>query len=219
MLTKNQFGCFVALVVASSSSVAQAPNASEAKIQFSESLRQESLTTHEESGFSSSTDIRSVSKGKLKLAAEWPIADIGSPDPKTIFRIQVGGFVFEQPLGSDPAYRLGNTRAKLVQTTPNGNTQVIVATANIQWAKNKLIAKIDATIPDTKPIAAADYTSTLAGTIDAQTKATLRFSNQTTAILIPIKVKVRRKTAGNDDRYFEVLTVNLSGETVIGQRQ
>jgi hypothetical protein len=84
-----------------------------------------------------------------------------------------------------------------------------VATANLQWDKNKLTAKIEAALPDTKPIAAPDFTSALAGTVDAQTKATIRFGNQSTELSIPIKVKVRRKTAGNDERYGEVVTLDL----------
>ena len=213
MLNRKSYLCVAALVVASASSagLSHAPSPSEAKIQFTESLRQESLTTHEENGFSSSTDTRSVSKGKLKLTAEWPIPVLESPDPKTVFRIQIGNFEFEQPLSADPNYRPGNTRAKLVQTTPNGKTQIIVATANLQWDKNKLTAKIQATIPDTKAIAAPDFTSALAGTVDAQTKATIRFGNQSSELSIPITVKIRRKTAGNDERYGEVVTVDLKG--------
>jgi len=203
--------CFAALVVASAFAVnPPLGEFSFPKIQFTESLRQESFTTHEESGFSSSTETRTASKGKLKLTAEWPIP-LELADPKTVFRIQVGSFEFEQPLSADPNYHSGNTRAKLVQTTPNGKTQIIVATANLQWDKNKLTAKIEATIPDTKAIAAPDFTSALAGTVDAQTKATIRFGNQSSEISIPITVKIRRKTTGNDERYGEVVTVDLSG--------
>ena len=201
--------CFAALIVASAFAVNPTLNElSVPKIQFTETLRQESLTTHEENGFSSSTETRTASKGKLKLTAEWPIP-LDLADPKTVFRIQVGNFEFEQPLSTDPNYRPGNTRAKLIQTTPNGKSQIVVATANLQWDKNKLTAKIEATIPDTKPIAAPDFTSALAGTVDAQTKATIRFGNQSTELSIPIKVKVRRKTAGNDERYGEVVTLDL----------
>ena len=206
--------CFAALSVASAFAVnPPLSDFSFPKIQFTESLRQESLTTHEESGFSSSTETRTASKGKLKLTAEWPIP-LQSPDPKTVFRIQVGNFEFEQPLSADPNYRPGSTRANLVQTTPNGKTQIIVATANLQWEKDKLTAKIEATIPDTKAIAAPDFTSHLAGTIDAQTNATIRFGDQSTELSIPIKVKIRRKTAGNDERYGEVVTVDLKGRTL-----
>jgi hypothetical protein len=215
MLNRKPYLSFAALIVASASAAGldHAPNLSDVKLQFTETLRRESLTTHEETGFSSSTDTRSVSKGKLKLTAEWPIPNLESLDPKTVFRIQVGNFEFEQPLSTDANYRPGNTRAKLVQTTPNGKTQIIVATANLQWDKNKLTAKIEAALPDTKPIAAPDFTSALAGTVDAQTKATIRFGNQSTELSIPIRVKVRRKTAGNDERYGEVVTVDLKGRT------
>jgi hypothetical protein len=210
MFSQKPYLSFAALIVASAFAV-EPPLGEYAlpKIEFTETLRHESLTTHEESGFSSSTETRTASKGKLKLTAEWPISNLESLDPKTVFRIRVGNFEFDQPLSTDPNYRPGNTRAKLIQTTPNGKSQIVVATANLHWDKNTLTAKIEATIPDIKAIAAQDFTTHLAGTIGAQTKAAIRFGDQAAEMSLPMTVKVRRKTAGNDERYGEVVTVEL----------
>jgi hypothetical protein len=211
----NRFALVVVgLVAVALSSAAGVRDAKPAKLQFVESYRQESMTRTMESGFSTSTETRTASKGKLALAAEFPL-DAVTPTRETEFFLSAGGFEFKQILGSDPSFRPGDTSAKLLLTRPSesGKSQFVLATAELRWTKERLFVKIEAKLPEVKPVAATDFLGSLPGDVSAASTVSLRFGAESAALNLNIEGKLRKRTAGGGDVFGEVITVDIKGRT------
>lgn len=186
------------------------------KVGFSESLRKESLTTHESSGFSSSTESRSVSVSKWNMKIEVPLskADYDSIGPTTEFALKFGAFSMNGTLDDDTAYRAGDKKAQITVRVKNesSNSYTTLAAAKLQWTADKLTVNVESKANWASPLVASDFTGSLKGGIEGESPAVIRFGSRVAEGVVPFKGKLNRKTAGNDSVFGEVVTIDLKGD-------
>lgn len=187
-------------------------SAIKAKLRFSEFYRKESLLPREAAGATAVANTGETGRGTLKLSIDMLVAREKSAtfDAATPFSVKLGGFEFGSTLGSDPQYQPGKKTATLIlaANSPSGNSRVILATAVLNWEREKMTVRIDADEPaGGKPVAAEDFLASLPGKVKAETTAEIQIADHKIDMAVPFTGHVKRKTSGGG--ISEVVTVEL----------
>jgi hypothetical protein len=115
--------------------------------------------------------------GHLSLDARIPLdpADVATFDGETWFAIAVGGLEFDEELASDPEWSPGETSARLVARTEEGDEQVV---AQLEWTSDRLAVHVEADIGDMVfGVAADEYTGEDPRRIKDETAGEIVFGN------------------------------------------
>ncbi len=194
--------------------------AASSHISFSESLRFESKTVSQSSGFSSSSSGESVTVSKWNLSLEMPIteAEAGPINGDTQFSLRMGPFQYSGTLKDDPSYSVGKTSAKLAvrQENQSKNTRTVLVAVSLKWDNGKLTAKLESKGQTSKSLAAEDFIHSLPGDINAEAKATIKFGKKTSSLEVPFSGKLKRKTGDaatiEGDVHGEAVTIDIKGD-------
>lgn len=185
-----------------------------AKLKFSEVFRKETVIAREVPVGTTATEMPQAARGTLKLSVDMhlPKEESAAFDAATPLAVKLGGFEFGSTLGSDPQYQPGKTTATLIlaANSPSGNSRVILATAVLNWEREKLRIRIDADTPaGGQPVAAWDFLASLPGKVKAETTAQIQLGDQKTDIVVPFTGKITHKTTSSDRTTSVVVTVEL----------
>lgn len=178
----------------------------EPKFSVSESIRHESLTTRD---FNSS-ETQSITVGKMTFHAEVPLHIDGNFDPSTPVTVKVGDFSFSGTLKDDVKYQPGRNQARLSQRegAPNSAVRTVNGTVNLKWTKDKLTVDVESK----SGLAAGKYVENVAGDQKGEVNAVVELGGQRVEANIPFAAKIRRKTAGNENQFGQVVTIDLKGK-------
>jgi hypothetical protein len=178
----------------------------EPKFSVSESVRHESLTVRD---FNRS-ETRSVTVGKMTFHAEVPMQIDANLDPATPVTIKVGDFNFTGTLKEDVKYQPGRNQARLSQRedTPGSTIRSINGTVNLKWTKDKLTVDVESK----SGLAAGKYVENVAGEQKGEVAALIEIGGQKVEANVPFAAKIRRKTAGDESQFGQVVTIDLKGK-------
>lgn len=178
----------------------------EPKFSVSESIRHESLTVRD---FNSS-ETRSVTVGKMTFHAEVPMQIDGNLDPSTPVTVKVGDFSFTGTLKDDVKYQVGRNQARLSQRegAPGSAIRTVNGTVNLKWSKDKLTVDVESK----SGLAAGKYVENVEGEQKGEVAALIELGGQKIEANVPFAAKIRRKTAGNESQFGQVVTIDLKGK-------
>jgi|GEM_PF-2863073 hypothetical protein len=173
------------------------------KASLRESLRKETLTTSRSSGFSHVTESQSVSKGKTTVEVEIALPTGGeAPSAETAVGVAASAFRWEGKLGDDPKFAPGQAPGSRIK----------YGSATVRWSADRAMLKVEQETDEANAAVAGGATKGMNGKFEGDVTLAARFGAAVARTQVPYRAEAKRRVAGSEERYGEVVTVDVKGE-------